>query len=777
MLNRPVRVIALLLAIALIAGACGGTEDSPATESADTDAAEPAAEPAETEPAPTAAETANDETANEIVVEDPDPTAEPEPAPLFQATLRPSVNQLHVLGAAAGTGLELIRDGTGLADGAADEFGSLLWRDIEPGEYSVRNHDGAESEVVTVWSPEDLPDPDFYADQQIGPGFGYVTTRDGTTLSLNVSLPAGDGPYPTVVEYSGYGPSNPADTTSALLYNTLGFAYVGVNMRGTGCSGGSFQFFEPIQRFDGYDMIEAIAAQSWVEHNAVGMVGVSYPGISQLFVAETQPPSLAAITPLSVIDDTFRSTLYPGGVLNTGFAVDWSNERQSNSAPFGQGWEQGQVDAGDAVCEANQQLRLQNPDALELILDNDFYDPAIGDELSPTTFVDKINVPVFMAGAWQDEQTGGHFPQMIESFTSSPAVFATMVNGSHTESLSPAILERFVAFLELYVARRVPGNAAVLAAPILSSSLTGVSVPLDANPRFSGLDYEAALDLFESDPKVRVLFEEGANPDLAPGAPSPRYEASFDQWPPAGTPTSWYLQADGALAATAPDGTDIAATTYTSDPDALADTIYTGSTGGVWQADVTYDWSPIPDGTGADWLSGPLDADLVAIGTASADLWVQADTPDVDIEVTLSEVRPNGEEVYVQTGWLRASHRAVDVELSTPISPAHTHLAADAESMPDGEYALLRVEIFPFAHAFRAGSQIRLTADAPGGSRPLWAFDETFEAGTTVSIAHDADHPSALVLNIVDGIDVPAGNPACGALRSQPCRTYVELAD
>ena len=50
------------------------------------------------------------------------------------------------------------------------------------------------------------------------------------------------------------------------------------------------------------------------------MVGISYPGISQLFVGQTQPPHLAAIAPLSVIADTFRSTLYPGGIFNNGFA-------------------------------------------------------------------------------------------------------------------------------------------------------------------------------------------------------------------------------------------------------------------------------------------------------------------------------------------------------------------------------------------------------------------------------------------------------------------------
>ena len=35
-------------------------------------------------------------------------------------------------------------------------------------------------------------------------------------------------------------------------------------MRGTGCSGGAFDFFEPLQNLDGYDVIETVARQPWV---------------------------------------------------------------------------------------------------------------------------------------------------------------------------------------------------------------------------------------------------------------------------------------------------------------------------------------------------------------------------------------------------------------------------------------------------------------------------------------------------------------------------------
>ena len=134
---------------------------------------------------------------------------------------------------------------------------------------------------------------------------------------------------PTLIEYSGYGdrrrPSGPESGIS-IVANLLGYTVVDVNMRGTGCSGGAYDFFEPLQGLDGYDVIETVARQPWVKGDKVGMFGISFGGISQLFTAQYQPPSLAAITPLSVIDQT-QTTLYPGGILNTGFAYSWAVDR------------------------------------------------------------------------------------------------------------------------------------------------------------------------------------------------------------------------------------------------------------------------------------------------------------------------------------------------------------------------------------------------------------------------------------------------------------------
>ncbi|MEO6570936.1 MAG: CocE/NonD family hydrolase, partial [Ilumatobacteraceae bacterium] len=582
------------------------------------------------------------------------------------------------------------------------------------------------------------------------------------------------GPYPTVVEYSGYSPSDPESEGFPDIFVALGYAYVGVNVRGTGCSGGSFRYFEYAQSLDGYDVIEAVAAQPWVLDHRVGMVGISYPGISQLFVAQTRPPSLEAITPLSVLADSSISTLYPGGILNTGFAVPWTEERMAEARPEGQAWAADRIADGDGECEANQRLRGQNPDLLTEIRDHPFWSDDVAAEIAPRLFVDRITVPTFVAGAWQDEQTGGHFATMLDRFTGTDHLYATLLNGLHTESIGPAVLPRYVEFLDLYVGKRTPSLGAARSVAIaLSTSLYGTGdVALPAEDRFAGMTHDEALAIFESEPPIQVLFEEGAADGRSARVPMARFEAGFDAWPvPGAVATEWYLAEDGVLAGEAPaDPTEVQ---YLALPDAIPPTWYQGSSSGIWSVDVTYDWQQGGPGTFAAWATPPLDQNLVVVGSGSFDVFLQSNLGDTDLEVTISEIRPDGNETYVQSGWLRASHRALDDAASTTLRPVQTHLEADAAPLPDGVFELARVEMFPVAHVFRAGSRLRVTVDAPGGNRPVWAFD-TIAGGEQVTIGQGGRTPSRLVLPVVSGIDVPAALPDCGALRGQPCRVYTD---
>ena len=282
--------------------------------------------------------------------------------------------------------------------------------------------------------------------------------------------PLPSGPTPTLIEYAGYGYADPAGPQSgiSIIANLMGFTVVDVNMRGTGCSGGAFDFFEPLQSLDGYDVVETIAAQPWVLHNEVGMMGISYGGISQLFTAATRPPDLAAISPLSVIDNT-QTTLYPGGILNTGFALEWAKERvhdgEAASPTGGQAWAYKRVQEGDQTCADNQALHPEAVDLLKKIEENDRYVPEVADPLSPVTFVDEIDVPTFMACQWTDEQTGGHCPTLAEHFAGTDRKWFTFTNGTHVDSLAPSTFNRWYDFLQLYVAKRAPilGAAAMQA--------------------------------------------------------------------------------------------------------------------------------------------------------------------------------------------------------------------------------------------------------------------------------------------------------------------------
>jgi uncharacterized protein len=718
------------------------------------------------------------------------------------ATFRGSVEQVYATGLAPNTQMSLLNSaGTTVATRKANSLGGLLFRNVAPGSgYRVRpSAGGAASGPLTVLTKQSAPPSTAVYNQTIpSRGYGYLNTRDGTQLAINVhppqdvatvlpgvqlpTIPA--GPTPTLIEYSGYGYADPAGPQSgiAILANLMGFTVVDVNMRGTGCSGGGFDFFEPLQSLDGYDVVETIARQSWVLHHKVGMMGISYGGISQLFTAQTNPPSLAAISPLSVIDNT-QTTLYPGGILNTGFAVAWAQERihdaQPASATGGQPWAYKRIQEGDTACKANQALHPEAVDLMAKIRANDHYVPAIADPVSPITFVNKIKVPTFMACQFTDEQTGGHCPDLAEHFSGTNRKWFTFTNGTHVDSLAPETFNRWYDFLKLYVAKEAPiVNSAVIhaAAPVIyqeAMGITGVTLPPD--PIQLQPTYSTALAAFEQLPSIRVLFDNGAG-GPQPGHPVPGFQQSWPSFPiPGTTGRSWYLAANGALSDAPPTATG--AESFTWNAHARPLTNFTGDTaagsGGLWTATPPYQWSQSPAGSAASYLTSPLSASATVIGAGAVHAWVRSSTPNVDLQATISEVRPDGKETFVQGGWLRANERKLDAAKSTPLEPVLSLRAADVSAMPPNKYVEVTIPLYYEGHAYRAGSRIRVTIAAPNGDQPIWSFGETNPTGTaTVSIAHSKQMPSKLLLPVVPGVNVPTGLPPCPGLRGEPCRDY-----
>lgn len=797
----------VIVALTVLAGACGdndarfgGATPAPTSPPTRTATPEPTATATETPP-PTATATATST---------PSPTATPSAVPA-SFSVREGVEQLTVTGAPPETLLTLYdSEGRRLLGLVTDELGQAVFayvpeefvifetgkgnaltsargRTLQPGGgYEIRNETVSPPEVagpLRVWSRDDAPDESLYEGQELHEGFNYIEMREGVKLSATVWFPdptlwGTQEQWPTVIEYSGYSPSNPDNPEpGSMIANLLGFAVVGVNMRGTGCSGGVFDIFNPAQQADGYDIVEVVARQPWVLHGQVGMVGLSYSGISQLYVASTRPPHLAAITPLSVIEDPWRQQ-WPGGIYNKGFTRQWLAERDRQAAPGGQSWVRRRIEEGDEICAENQKLRLQNIDFEAFGRALEFY-PVDEDARRLGLLVQEIEVPVYLTGGWQDEQTGSRFATMLDDFVSTGVTKFTVYNGRHPDGYSPLVLTRWWEFLEFYVARRIPrlDPAFRSLAPILFEQFFGVpglGFEPDRFPDFE--DYSGALAAYEAEAPVRVLFEVGAGHEV-PGAPVARFEESFAHWPPTAEEARWYLGPEGRLLEEPP--AQSGADRYRHDPEA-GDITYTDTPAFDFiLPQIEFDWPPLSPGLGLSYLTDPLPEDTVVIGNGGyVELWFTSEAEEAHVEVTITDVDPDGIETIVQSGVFRVGHRnGIDAVRSGPFLVEYTYREEDFAPLVPGEFELVRVPIRPFAHPFRAGSRIRVLIDTPGRDSPLWAYENPDYGGRTVyhRVAWGGEHPSALVLPVVRGIAVPPGRPSCPSLRGQICREYVEL--
>lgn len=611
--------------------------------------------------------------------------------------------------------------------------------------------------------------------EDLTPGFQYIEMRDGVTLSAMVRYPDtkiyGTGPWPTVVEYSGYSPSRPdSPDAGTTIANAMGYATVSVNMRGTGCSGGVFDVFNPAQQADGYDIIETVAAQDWVLNNRVGMVGLSYPGISQLYVASTNPPSLAAIVPLSVIADAWEMQ-WPGGIYNSGFTQNWVEQREKDATIGGSSWVSAMIEAGDTTCEENKKLSTQNID-FEPFLRGQLTRPALSDARDIRQLVGQIEAPVFLGGQWQDEQTGAQFGDMLDKFDSAKDLKVVLSNGRHIDGLAPDTLVKWHEFLEFHLSERVPEidiairlfGGAEIGGPF---GLPDYKFP---SGRFGDMSFDEALESYLSEPDVTVLFESGAGEADKPGRPLITFQTDYETWPPPTTERrTLYADADGFLGADAP--TTAGADLWSFDVDAGQEDFFGPKGYELFEPVWDINWTRFAPGDSVSYLTAPFTTDEVISGPAVASLWVNSEEADVTVQVTLTEITPEGDEFYIQSGWLRLGHRAATVAEDLRITRSFD--AADYAEMPPGEWVQADVAIPSFAHPMRAGSQLLMRVSTPGRDHGTWLFDNPEYSGTPAfKLGRGGDHATALHYSILPGLEIPAERPLCPSLRGQPCRPF-----
>ena len=569
--------------------------------------------------------------------------------------------------------------------------------------------------------------------QAQSPSNGYLTMRDGVRLRYSVALPNGPGPYPVLLNYSGYDAGVGAANSSGYPLADLlaaGYAVVGVNARGTGCSSGHFEMLERSWADDAYEVIEWITRQSF-SNGRVGMFGSSFPGVTQWTVARRPPPGLVALTPASTLADPYRDDAMPGGIMNYEFFALWlgiQNGLESSSAAVA-------LTQGDGECLANlaaHEAADSDRQVLARQVNNPYFN-GFWRGIAASEEVRRLPIPTLVTNTWQDDATGSRVMASLAEMVDRDRLWVIAGNGGHGRPGDfYAVFHQLIKFWDHYL---------------------------------KGLD-----NGWERTPHTQLLFENAADPTHRPDAP-PRpasgaktgFRLMEDGWPPATAAVRLHLDADGRLAAKPPTAATAGSSYAYPRPSPSLHGIYaTGVERASWK-------EPVAPGGAVAWTTPPIEQDAVLFGSSSADLWLRSTADDTDVQVTMTEVRPDGQEVYIQRGWLRASHRALDPQRSTELQPYHPHTDAAAKPLAPDEPSLLRVEFRPVAHALRAGSSLRLIVDAPTGATGTMGF-RYLTTPATNTILHDREHASALAVGLLPGRRAGAPMPACDTLLNQPCR-------
>jgi uncharacterized protein len=572
---------------------------------------------------------------------------------------------------------------------------------------------------------------------------GYLTAPDGTSLSYTVVLPSTTGRFPVVMVYDGYsaGEDPMTDNGDAPYMDALsadGFAVVGVNVPGTGCSSGDvYPPFSKQWAKDGAAAVSWAASQSW-STGKVGMFGASFPGFMSLYVAAERPKGLVAIAP-SGWTGNFYDAVYPGGIYDDVFPNIFDADQLNGSTAD----EETAAEDGDAQCEVNfaedQVDRVPGENGgppLDYVAaqapQHPYYDSEWTSEIwELKDAIPSIKVPVLTLNAYQDQiasGTGVDYYSLLNPHRS----WFVLTNGWHAiGDNSDTWIDQTVAFLEHYVAGADNG--------------------------------------WQKTPKVQIWHETGIN---SSDDVEPRWVSGYKRWPLSTTSRSLYLSSSNLLSRHAPVGHQTSDSYRYPMPSGSMGDPEGMSTSASAPSDNLWTSQPVPSGGNVAYTTPPLSHDVDVVGPSSLDLWLSSTATDTDVQVTVTEVRPDGEEQFIDRGWLRMSDRKLGPG-STPTWPRPTYQQDNVESLVPGKPTYARIAIYPFEHIFRKGSSIRISIEAPASITGTFGFLLNPTPATN-TVWHNKRHVSKWVFETLPVKGAVPALPACGSVLEEPCRTNTE---
>jgi hypothetical protein len=553
-----------------------------------------------------------------------------------------------------------------------------------------------------------------------------MKTRDGVTLYADIYRPAGEGPFPVLLQRTPYDKNN----ASVFAHQAVarGFMVVVQDVRGRYTSEGEWYPFKH-ETDDGYDTVEWAAALPH-SNGKVGMFGGSYVGATQMLTAIGHPPHLAGICPVVTASNYHENWTYQGGAFEQWFDESWTSGlaqdtanraiRQSTNALLGSNaLPLKQYPVFNIQTGANGAVltRVLAPYFLDW-LDHPAYDSYWKQWSIEENFA-SIQVPALTIAAWYDLFQGGSLRNYlgIKAHGGSEAARngqrLLIAIGGHSG------WDRTVGTVDFGPDAVFDENAVTLAW------------------------YEYLLqgkqNEFATEKPVKI-FVMGEN--------KWRYE---DDWPlQRAQETRYFLHSAGKANSASGDGSISVAPATREAPDSFvydpANPVPT--VGGPLCCDSVH-LAPGPRDqkeveSRADVLiysTPPLDHDTEVTGPVTLDLFAQSSAADTDFTAKLIDVGPDGFAQNLTEGILRARYRESTSE-AKPIVPGKIY-----------EY---KIDMWSTSNVFLKGHRIRVEVSSSNFPR----FDRNLNTGTsaaedatfvkaTNTVLHDREHPSALVLPVV----------------------------
>ena len=544
-----------------------------------------------------------------------------------------------------------------------------------------------------------------------------IPLKDGVTLSCNVFRPESNGKFPAILGFHCYhqaaqtGPMKPVAISSAQwrhpgqertnaslesgdpnFFVRRGYVHVVCNSRGTGKSEGKWVCHGQREAEDVYEVIEWMAAQPWCD-GKVTMFGVSYFAIIQFQVATLNPPHLKCLFAPWGLTDWYRDLAYRGGIFSYGFPVGWSATSliYSNCRPENHTKKElGEEGYRNAIAKMLEDDDIKAVPELVAILRNP--------ESGVNPFIVDLMLHPLYDKFWDERAAAPRYDKI-----KIPAYLGACW-GSYGIHLPAA----FRSWEKLNVPKKM---------------LIGPPIYLD-RPVYQ-LQHEAVrwfdywlkgIDTgIMNEPQVRI-FVMGTN----------QWKES-DDWPlPETKWTPFFLHERGLLFE------------HEHWPNEGSDSFEDSP----WMREsLTYATPPLVEDTE---VIGPLLLKLYASTTDTDVFWI----------ISLLEIDAQGHERLLTKGWLRGSHREIDVAASKPWEVVHPH--TKAEPLKPGEIYEFDISLVPTGNLFKAGSRIGLRIscvdDKPKNPLELIAAGSLRRTAVArITVFHNEDYPSYVLLPITKG--------------------------